>query len=348
MIRTLAFSLFISAGIPASCIPADTVKIGLLIPDGKSLAAKNAAELAVKEVNRSTGNKTVFRLEIRAMDGPWGIGARQAVDLVFNRKVTALIACVDGRNAHLAEQVAAKHQILFINAGSGDPTLSRAFIPWYFSCLNDYRQDAVFLSAWFNRKDIRKVIVICDTTYDSGMAASEMVRVLKPAGTETKLIRLKKSSDFRPEDIGAGPKQSVVIITERKTSQEIAKKLNERVRDIHFINVAYREEKAVLSEINGCIVIPAAYNPDLHFSGRFAWAYGYKPGPAAIYTYDAVIMLAEAIKKAGTDREKLQDMLVRSSHKGISGEIRFESHGRRIPQNQLMIVSYGRLIPLLR
>ncbi|HEX2975617.1 MAG TPA: ABC transporter substrate-binding protein, partial [Bacteroidales bacterium] len=237
MIRILTISFFFLAGISASGIPADTVKIGLLIPDNRSLAAKNAAELAVKEANRSAGNKIVFKLETRSMEGPWGIGARQAVDLVFNKKVCALIACVDGRNAHLAEQVAAKHQILFINAGSGDPTLSRAFIPWYFSCINDYRQNAVFLSSYFNKKDIRKVTVICDTTYDSGIAAAELIKAFKPSGTETSLIRLRKSSDFKPEEISTEAKQSVIVVTERRTSSEIVNKLYDKVHDIHYFNL---------------------------------------------------------------------------------------------------------------
>ena len=41
----------------------------------------------------------------------------------------------DGRNAHLVEQVATKSQVVFLSAWASDPTLSQAFVPWFFSCV---------------------------------------------------------------------------------------------------------------------------------------------------------------------------------------------------------------------
>ena len=115
----------------AAADPADTIKIGLLIPDKQSLAAKDGAELAIQAANvKEQAGDHYYKLEVRDMEGPWGTGSKVMVDLVFNAKVWAVLGSVNGRNSHLAEQVSAKSHVVFLNALSGDPTLSQAFVPW--------------------------------------------------------------------------------------------------------------------------------------------------------------------------------------------------------------------------
>ena len=121
-------------------------KIGLLIPEQGALAAKHGAELAIREANEKRGNAgNLFDLVVRSTEGPWGAGSKESVGLVFDDEVIAIIGSLDGRNAHLAEQVAAKTRILFLSAWAGDMTLSQAFVPWYFRCVPNDRQQATAL-----------------------------------------------------------------------------------------------------------------------------------------------------------------------------------------------------------
>lgn len=104
----------------------DTVKIGLLIPDNQSVAAKNGADLAVRKANNMGGiNGNPVRLIIRSMEGPWGTGSKQTISLIFDENIAAILGSHDGRNAHLAEQASAKTGVVFLSAWTGDPTLSR-------------------------------------------------------------------------------------------------------------------------------------------------------------------------------------------------------------------------------
>lgn len=106
------------------------IKIGLLIPDSKSTAAVQGAELAVRVANEKDGlNGRHFELIVRSMEGPWGTGSKEAVSLIFEEKVWALLGSHDGRNAHLVEQAATRSIVVFVSAWTGDPTLSQAFIP---------------------------------------------------------------------------------------------------------------------------------------------------------------------------------------------------------------------------
>ncbi|HJZ39764.1 MAG TPA: hypothetical protein VJ203_05310, partial [Bacteroidales bacterium] len=83
------------------------IKIGLLIQDKASLAAKQGAEMAIKLANKQNGgNSRPFQLITKGMEGPWGTGAKQAIDLIFENEVWALLGSHDGRNAHLVEQAA--------------------------------------------------------------------------------------------------------------------------------------------------------------------------------------------------------------------------------------------------
>ena len=86
--------------------------------------------MAVRIANRKGGlNGRHFELVARSMEGPWGTGSKQAVNLIFEEEVWALIGSHDGRNAHLVEQAATKSTVVFVSAWSGDPTLVAGFCP---------------------------------------------------------------------------------------------------------------------------------------------------------------------------------------------------------------------------
>mgnify|MGYP001791465672 CR=1 FL=1 len=48
----------------------DTIKIGMLIPDNKSIAAKHGAEMAIRNANKKGGlNSGPFQIIVRSMEG---------------------------------------------------------------------------------------------------------------------------------------------------------------------------------------------------------------------------------------------------------------------------------------
>src|SRR5512133_2520626 len=91
----------------------EPLKIGLLIPDNESLAARQGAELAIRIANQKAGsNGKNFSLVVKSMEGPWGTGSKQAVSLIFDENVCAIMGSHDGRNAHLVEQACTKARVV--------------------------------------------------------------------------------------------------------------------------------------------------------------------------------------------------------------------------------------------
>ena len=160
------------------------LKIGLLIPDIKSVEAKFGAELAIQEANKSGGMKgQKFQLVTRSMEGPWGTGSKEAVSLIFDEEVWAIMGSHDGRNAHLVEQVTSKTRMVFLSAWASDATLSQAFVPWYFSCVpNDNQQALTLIDEIYSKRKITKIATVSDTGYDSKSALKSFLKKAKSNG----------------------------------------------------------------------------------------------------------------------------------------------------------------------
>ena len=83
---------------------------------------------------------------IRTAEGFWGAGSKESVGLVYEDNVRAIIGALDGRNGHLAEQVATKSHLTYIETYATEPTLSQAFVPWFMRVVpNDNQQSAIIL-----------------------------------------------------------------------------------------------------------------------------------------------------------------------------------------------------------
>jgi ABC-type branched-subunit amino acid transport system substrate-binding protein len=71
-------------------------------------------------------------------------------------------------------------------------------------------------------------------------------------------------------------------------------------------------------------------------------AYGASPGPYSTYEYDAVGVVAQAIRNAhSTTPGKITAALKSISYKGISGDFHFDSAGDRKPANYIIITVKG-------
>ncbi|MFH0843410.1 MAG: ABC transporter substrate-binding protein [Bacteroidota bacterium] len=356
---SLVFSVSAGAG-SLSDDPDKTVKIGLLIQDNKSVAAKQGAEIAVRRANQNSGPDGLsFELVVRSMEGPWGTGSKQAVDLIFNEKVWALVGSHDGRNAHLVEQAATKAIVPFVSAWSGDPGLSQAFVPWFFNCIpNDFQQaEAIFNEIFINRK-LTGVAIIFGNEYDPNMALSNFL----------KKIRLEQKKDpvqFRLRDY-AGKIPELASLIARSDAECIvlfcnpadALKVLEQIRQLkkrvplfssHYIlnENEFTDQELRMLEDNILFALPewsdVIYRP---FANEYKDTYGRSPGMAATYAFDSMCLVIEAIRNAGTaDREQIQKSLEKIVYKGVTGTISFDEMGNREGPYIISILQNG--IPAL-
>jgi branched-chain amino acid transport system substrate-binding protein len=338
----------------------DTIKIGLLMPSEKAPAALHGAELAIRKANEKGSYKGhPFKLVARPMEGPWGTGSREAAELIFTEKVWAIIGSHDGRNAHIVEQVTTKANLVFLSAWAGDPTLSQAFTPWYFSCVPSNLQQAdILINEIVVRRKYKAVAIVADNGYDSEQAVKSFILKLQTNGNppafqfryENGKADIKVLADQITENKSdciiffGSPIQSVKIITllkERKLIRPLFGSLS-------LLDENESGEEGLKNLENVVLLSPQHwFSPEgIVFIDRFKAYYNYAPGAVAAYAYDAVNLIVEAIRTAGLDYEKIQKALMAINYRGVTGQIQFDERGNRKGPYKLVKIKNGNLIPV--
>lgn len=331
----------------------DTIRIGLLVQDKQSVAAKQGADLAIREANRSSKGGRYYALSVRNMEGPWGTGAKESVSLVFDEDVWAVIASVDGRNSHLAEQVSAKTRVPFISALSGDPTLGQAFIPWFFTCVPNDNQAAGMIIRDIEKRSPGKTVIVSAEDYDSKMAANAIqktwasAKIKKPdilyfinALNEAKGISEKVSDAASLVFFGSAPDLEVILQSLHKTS----------TKPIIYAPYLLMKEKILETrQFDGVVMLnPGKFfnNAKNPFTSSFLKQYGYEPGPLQAYAYDAVNVVIKGINLSGKDSTSLFRNIAKINHQGVTGDISFDEKGSRKSFPGLIRVEKGRFVQI--
>jgi len=333
----------------------NTVKIGLLIPDRNSRAATSGAELAIREANETGGfNGKPFQLEVRSMEGPWGTGSKMAVDLIFDEKVWAIMGSHDGRNAHLVEQVCTKVRTIFLSAWAGDPTLSKAYVPWYFSCVpNNLQQADALIEEIVNKRKLKKIAAVSDNGYDSKLAMESFLKEMKKAGKTEPLQLFYNDStlDFKAllDQIIKSDVSGIILFGKPSASQKLIQKIRQvkmnlsvfgslsllDENEFSYQDIKNYEHVVLVSPVN------IGRSKDLAFQKKFQLTYGKLPGAVASYAYDGMSLLIEAIKADGPDRVEIQKALTKIRFEGITGLIQFDERGNRVGLPELVEVKNG-------
>lgn len=340
---------------PAEKVPGDVktnnpIKIGLLVQSNTSAEARYGAEMAVDEANKSGGIKGhKFELVIKNMEGPWGAGSKQAVDMIFTDEVVAIVGSHDGRNAHLVEQATTKSNICFISAWSGDPTLSQAFTPWFFNCMPNHNQQAELLVKEIARNNYTNLTLVTDDDYDARSAFKSFISIIEKDAT---LKPVTIITDNSVNDIS----EICSLISGRNTDCLLlftepgrADKIICRLKEINFSARIYgsldllREFSPLYSypDVLKNLLLISSGKWYMHEKSEFAEKYieRFKIWPSAVaaYSYDATRIVLLAVSKANGNRDEVRDALMSSFYNGATGVIQFDEKGNRIStvgQNQ--------------
>jgi ABC-type branched-subunit amino acid transport system substrate-binding protein len=326
------------------------IKIGLLIRDSRSMAAQNGAEMAINKANEKEGNDGLhFQLVIRSMEGPWGTGSKEAVNLVFKEKVWAIMGSHDARNAHLVEQVISKTSVVFLSAWASDPTLSQAFIPWYFSCVpNDIQQADALIEEIYNKRKITKIAIVIDNDYDSNLTLKSLLKEIEIANeTVPKQLFYDSSNwDFKIllDEIKESNLQGIILIGQPSASFRFIEQLRQRKMNqpvfgtLSLLGESQFDDLELVHYDNVTLVTSGNWfnSKQLSFQNEFQEKYGKRPGAVAAYAFDGMNLIIEAIKLSDLDREKIQGVMTKTHFKGVTGSIQFDEKGNRLAAAQLI------------
>ena len=333
----------------------DTIKIGLLVPYNKSLAAEHGAEMAILKANEAGGYEGhPFQLVIHSMEGSWGTGSKQAVDLIFKDHVWAIMGSHDGRNAHLVEQVTVKTNVVFLSSWASDPTLSKAFVPWYFNCVpNDLQQAKALTEEIYNKRKISKVGTLSDNDYDSRLALNSFIKVTKTTdkADPVQFFYDDSTGNFHIliDQIDKADISCIVLFGKPAASMKIINELRKRKMNLKvFASLSVLgEEKGSVPEMkiyDSVVLVSSGYwlRPQgIDFRDEYYKKYGNIPGEIAAYAYDGMNVILEAIRNAGLNRDKMQKSMAKIHYNGVTGSIQFDDKGNRAGDAMLIEVKNG-------
>jgi branched-chain amino acid transport system substrate-binding protein len=337
----IGFLLPYAKAIQSITLPEDTVKIGFLIPDKTSKAALNGAEIAINKANQEGGFKgKPFKIVVRTMEGPWGTGSKQAVNLIFDENVWAIVGSHDGRNAHLVEQVSTKARIVFLSAWATDPTLAQAFVPWFFSCVpNDHQQSKAFLEEIYIKRNFDNVILISDNSYDSMSGVKSLIKEIGSSGRTLPLEIMyenpEKELKMIVDQIDKTKPECIIMLGRPGPSAQIIRLLDQRkINHLVFGALSLLDEdeisEADLKYFEQIQFISSGSSGESDtFRNEYQQLYGKLPGLVAAYSYDGINCLIKAIRTAGLDREAIQKSLAMTKYEGVTGVIQFDEKGKR-------------------
>lgn len=325
----LLILIFLSTNISRSQ-NSETFKIGFLIRDKNDQAIRKAAVLAIQHANENGGYKGQnFELVIRSCDGPWGQTSKQAVALIYEDQVPIVVTALDGRNAHLAEQVTAKAHVAMLSTLSSDPTLSRAYVPWYFRIVPDDKQQAKLLvdEIYVRRKAQRVAMIVLDG-YDGKKSAeafeAEVNRRDYPQPSVLNIendnsLELIKDNIWEAVVLAGTPKDENKLIRLSKDLHTYAffnyfnfSNSRVQVHSIQTIGFTSLHGQAQWQAVKSI----SAFHP--HISTQ-----------SLAFVYDGISLAVESIKKYGPDSEAIRKGFKDLQYKGLTGKIEFDKFGNR-------------------
>jgi branched-chain amino acid transport system substrate-binding protein len=339
--------------------PNESVKIGLLIADSTSIEARNGAELAIKEVNEQGGiHGRRIKLITRSMEGVWGSGSSEVVDLVFNEDIWAILGSHDGRNAHLVEQVIAKTRVVFLSAWASDPTLSQAYVPWYFSAVpNDIQQANALIEEIYTHRKHEKLLVVLNHSYDSKMAWKSLRNEINISGkAEPRAFFYDNAQDHFEDfisEIRNTKATAIILIGEPPQSWNFIDQLRLNSIDLPIYGNLSILGEGVFSERQikayDQIILMGSEKwliaNSLSFQNRYFKEYNSTPGAVAVYAYDGMKVLINALETSKLNREKIRESMLKNEVQGFTGLLSFDERGRRINTVDLSEIIEG--IPVL-
>lgn len=338
----------------------DVVKVGLLIPKQgirakEGLAVRQGAEMAIAEANTSGGFAgRPFKLIVRSDDGPWKSGSKKIVQLVFEDDVWAILGSLDGRSAHLAEQIITKGRVVLVSPWATDPTLTQIKIPWFFRCVPDDRQQArALVKEIFQVRLLKRVATVAEETYDAHMAATTFVQIAADAGYSLthQLSYGATDNDFHDvlNQIDHTDIEGVVLFGQLKSIAKFAQQMRARtMKQAIFGPLSLADDEFLSSTgsaLEGAVLIAPGHWRTIqgkNFRRKFQNIYGNQPNGIAAYAYDGMRLILEAIRRAGLDRKKIRDTLANIDYTyGVTGPIRFDASGNRLGPVYLIEIIKG-------
>ncbi len=324
-----------------------TVKIGLILPlkgdyEKYGTLCKNGIDLAVDEINARGGidGKNLEVIPGNDTSEP-KIAASIALNYAEVQKVSAIIGPYTSQSAQMAGPIANRTGVPMLAIRASESSVTKIGARIFRACYVDtYQGTLLGRFAGQNLKAKKAAVVYNSGDVDAKTLVNNFKREIEKYGGKVETIQsyASNTTDFTSQVRELEKvKPDVVLLPdfEDKAGQIIKKAAAMGVKTTYLGTDFWNVEQLI--KIAGKAAV-GSYLSD-HFSPedpnvetqRFVDSYngdyGISPGPSAALSYDAVLLVAEAMKKANsTDPGKITNALASiKGFKGASGTYTFDA-----------------------
>lgn len=275
------------------------------------------------------------KLEIVLADsqGSPNVGQAEAERLITQQKVVALVGCYQSAVTKTASQVAERYQIPFFNVATCGAYLHLRGLKWFFRCFGN---DIIYSDNMFTffselrdelrtqGKDLRTVMVVHENTEWGSSAAEAVTEAAEKHGFTVveKLPYSATQTDLTAEVARIKARDPDIVQCDSYTSDSILmmttfKKLDYTPKAIINHNAGF-VDPAFIETLGGdsdYTLVRSVFVPDValkkplakQINDLFKEKFGYELNDNAASTINGILVLADAIDRAGsTDPENLR------------------------------------------
>jgi branched-chain amino acid transport system substrate-binding protein len=340
-----------AAKAPAAAAAPEVIKIGHVAPLTGGIAHlgkdnENGARMAVDEINAAGGLKVgdkTYKLELvpeddKADPKEGTLAAQKIVDA----GVVAVVGHLNSGTSIPASKIYSDASVTQISPSATNPKYTeQGFKTTFRVVANDNQQGAVLANFAANEMKAKTVAIIDDrTAYGQGLA-DVFERVAKEKGLKVTAREFTndKATDFNAilTKVRATKPDVVMYGGMDATAGPMAKQMKQLgiksrllagdgVCSPEFIKLAGDAADLLTCSMAGEAVEKLAKGED--FKARYKQKFNAEVQVYSPYSYDAVYVIAEAIKRAGkADRAAVTAVMPQTNYAGLTGQIQFDEKG---------------------
>lgn len=336
-------------------LPGQTIRIGILAPthgpekaDGEAIIT--AAKMALQDASKRpfpNGRNLALSVADESVP-PWGLLGDEIIHLVVQERVVAILTGADGVAAHLSEQIGNKMGVPTLTLSSDDST-TEINMPWIFRLgPSDAQQAQVMVHRIYQALGLRRVILVVGKDHDGVVGGQEFKKLVHHLGFPPPVSVVINPLQPNPDSLLALIKSHAPQALVFWTQPENARKLLQALRTHAVYTPVYLSQET--AQIGSGLEFPRyrtgeekdptgvdVYAAESRqgetsarqsFVRRYQLATGNFPSPVAAEAYDAVRLIAHALRDAGPNRARVRDRIaINRNFAGVSGRIAFDNQG---------------------
>ncbi len=354
--------LLITACGPRMTTAGTAVSVGLIIPETSGIpsaarAVAQGAELAVSEINAERGIPGRRLTLVTGDDRGIPEDAARLVELLTAQGVVAFVGPVIDAAVIAASPVAERLRVVLISPGATTPLPYGGH--YVFRTALPARAQAQALAGYLaDALRVRRIAIVHDSNEYGTMVALAFEEAARSRGMTITSRRLYRDgdTDFARHVRGVVEEhaQALFVAGYPDEAAVLIRQARAAVRGLIIAgsDALYSEDTATWGgAAANDLYVPAGFVPETPlplvraFVGRYRDRYGRAPDQYAAQAYDAIRILAFALRRAGPDRQKVRDVVATLRRfPAVTGELSFDRYGDPVRDVIITRISSGRFV----